>query len=82
MYNIIFPLNFPHIYLHGLYLIKPYQTPDIPTQPVSHCHCSLIPCLLLHVEPSGLVIRHILLGAGRERNRAKKKKKQEEGRGK
>ena len=27
MYNIILPLNFPHIYLHGLYLIKPHQTP-------------------------------------------------------
>ena len=27
----------------------------------SHYHCSLIPCLLLHVESSGLFIRHILL---------------------
>ena len=61
MYNIILLLKIPHIYLHGLYLIKPHQTPRIPTRPVSHYHCSLIPCLLLHVEPSGLVIRHILL---------------------
>ena len=28
MYNIILPLNFPHIYLHDLYLIKPHQTPS------------------------------------------------------
>ena len=61
MYKIIIPLNFPHIYLHGLYLIKPHQTPHIPTRPVSHYHCSLIPCLPLHVEPSDLFIRHILL---------------------
>ena len=26
MYNIILPLNFPHIYLHGVHLIKPQQT--------------------------------------------------------
>ena len=65
------------MYLHGLYLIKPHQNlpctytacislnrtkpPHRPTRPVSHYHCSLIPCLLLHVEPSDLVIRHILL---------------------
>ena len=61
MYNIILPLNFPHIYLHDLYLIKPHQTSYVPTRPVSHYHCSLIPCLLLHVEPSGLFICHILL---------------------
>ena len=61
MYNIILPLNFPHIYLHGLYLIKSHQTPHEPTRPVSHYHCSLIPCLLLHVEPSDLFIRLILL---------------------
>ena len=64
--NIILPLNFPHInllpiYLHDMHLIKPHQTPHIPTRPVSHYHCSLIPCLLLHVEPSGLFICHILL---------------------
>ena len=61
MYNIILPLNFPHIYLHGLYLIKPHQTPHKPTRPVLHCHCSLIPCLILHVEPSDLFIRLVLL---------------------
>ena len=37
------------------------KPPQIPTRPVSHYHCSLIPCLLLHVEPSDLFIRHILL---------------------
>ena len=67
MYKIILPLNFPHIYLHGLYLIKPHQTPHIPTRPVSHYHCSLIPCLPLHVEPSDLFIRHILLTLFRDR---------------
>ena len=61
MHNIILPLNFPHISLHGLYLIKSHQTPHIPTRPLSHYHCSLIPCLPLHVEPSDLFIRHILL---------------------
>ena len=35
--------------------------PHIRTRPVSHYHCSLIPCLLLHVELSGLFICHILM---------------------
>ena len=61
MYNIILPLNFPHIYLHDLHLIKPQQTFHIPTRLVSHYHCSLIPWLLLHVKPSGLFIWGILL---------------------
>ena len=57
--NIILPLNFPHIYLHDLHLIKPQQTSHIPTRFVSHYHCSLIPRLLLHV--SGLFTWGILL---------------------
>jgi len=61
MYNIILLLNFPHIYLDGLNLIKPHQTPHIRTRSVSHYHCSIIPCLPLHVEPSDLFICHILL---------------------
>ena len=63
MYNIILPLNLHHIYLHDLHLIKPQQTSHIPTRFVSHYHCSLIPWLLLHVEPSGLFIWGILLSS-------------------
>ena len=43
MNNIIVPLNFPHIHLQDLHLIKPQQTSHKPTRPVSHYHCSLIP---------------------------------------